>query len=538
MVREARVTSRVPNTQADFDKLAAQLNASGFFFTLAGGRVTELRVPGGLSALTVNLYRDIASRLQFARSAKDEPRYEVEELDGTGAYVAEYRREASDAGIWRKRKLRYLHILTARGTNSSAVPGRIVPEVVQSQGEIRLSSDGRPELVHVRDEVAVNGAQTALHAKNSFSLEAPEVGHPAEPRPDFALLIAKTERLAADEPYGGEAQVEALDDARIQGLTFDVIIKRLEALAKTNPTPARAATGSEPGAAGNRAKNEQGVAEESRLFTALAATFRKKPETVAAAMKKIHDGSAATNVLVDALGSSGSKTAHAALAELASKKTANGKLRSRAVYALARTSVPSEVSIDAMKAILTEDPFNVEALYGLGTYARRLRDARKPDAARAIGDFLIERLGAARTMSEQVAVLGAVTNSGYDPALPKLVPLLTDPREPVRASAVRALQSMQSPEIDGRIAERLASDKSSQVALSAIEAASVREPSDTLAKALTASAIHATDPRVRYRAVDLLIDWMPKRPDVRTTIARVAASDTEGRVRDRAKAAL
>ena len=43
---------------------------------------------------------------------------------------------------------------------------------------------------------------------------------------------------------------------------------------------------------------------------------------------------------------------------------------------------------------------------------------------------------------------------------------------------------------------------------------------------------------MRYRAVDLMIQWLRVRPALRETLVQVAAKDSEPQVRDRAQAAL
>src|SRR5262249_12807565 len=70
-VTDIKATSRVPDSQAEFDKVATQIGEAGCFFTLSGGRVSELRVPQGGAATVINVYRQIASALQFARTVRD-----------------------------------------------------------------------------------------------------------------------------------------------------------------------------------------------------------------------------------------------------------------------------------------------------------------------------------------------------------------------------------------------------------------------------------------------------------------------------------
>jgi hypothetical protein len=192
-----------------------------------------------------------------------------------------------------------------------------------------------------------------------------------------------------------------------------------------------------------------------------------------------------------------------------------------------------------LKATLSGDPFNAQALYGLGTYSRRLRDSGQTERANEIGEFLLDRFKLIKGPSQLMALLGAITNSGYAPALARITTYLA-PEQPeaVRVAAVRALQSMHTPEVDEILASRVESDGSSEVRISAMDAAKVREPTDVLARALGMAVTRAQDARVRYRAVEVIAAWMPTRSELRGTLEQVAETDTEERVRNRAKAAL
>src|SRR5688572_18919717 len=53
-IRDARVVSRAPGTQGEIEAAAAELRASGALVTLSGGRVSELRVPAGLSQMAAS----------------------------------------------------------------------------------------------------------------------------------------------------------------------------------------------------------------------------------------------------------------------------------------------------------------------------------------------------------------------------------------------------------------------------------------------------------------------------------------------------
>jgi hypothetical protein len=274
------------------------------------------------------------------------------------------------------------------------------------------------------------------------------------------------------------------------------------------------------------------------VFLALSALLRQKPSTVNEIVRAIRAKSPASFALADALGNASSPDAQKALVVLIDEKGLEPKLHGRLINALTRTPMPTAASVTALKSLLKKDSFNRRAIYGLGTYAFRLRDAGEAKRAAEIGEFLLERLSLAKVPVQQVTVLRGIANSGYTAALPKVVPYLGSREERVRVAAVRALQSMKDPEVDGILATRMKTDVSNDVRVSAIVAAQQREPSAVLSNGLSTAATDASDATVRFRAVELMTRWLSKRPDLRATLERVARQDGEVRVRDLAKAAL
>jgi len=482
------------------------------------------------------MYREIGSSLQFARSLRPADRYTAEEYDTTGQYVAEYTLDR-DQNLWHKRKSRYIAILAAKTAPLNA-PGQVAPEIDDSDGGVRLFPDGRLQSVDFRNTVALSGAQQPIRSTTAVALHAGPTQPAKQPAPDWAALMSAMPRTGADEPWGGGAPIESLDSARMKGMTFNKAVAELERLAKEKDGVVLSSVNGSPLDADAKAKREQQTQSESRVFIALAAIFREQPRTIPLAIQKIRAKSPAASLLVSALSSASSPEAQSALVELANAKTTEPALRTQVLAALARTPRPDRKSIDAMKALLKDDPFSEEGLLSLGTFSRRLRDAGSIDQANELGALLVNRLKAARFLSDRLTALRAITNSGYAPALPEVVPYLTDGEPAVRAAAVVALQSMNDPKVDDIIAQRMQSDSASDVRISALGAAKVREPTDVLAHAVEDAAVKAADPHVRYRAVELLAMWLSSRPDVRSTLEQVAKNDLELRIRDRAQGAL
>ena len=544
----AEITSRVPGSQAELDKIAKELRAIGDFVALSGGRVTELRFPRGQSPMATTVYRQVAAGLQFAHATAGAERYTATEYDTTGQYEAKYELLPDGSG-WSKKKLRYLGLLGAdHAPKGSPIP---VSPSTTSDGRVVLAGDGRPAVVSLHDQVTLNGAQMPVHSSVALELEQGADLPPPRDPPEWAPLLAATERVAASDPIATPTPTAALDSARVGELDFDGILARLEQIAKERESgrakqdQALATQDAETGQAQTapltpeeQTKHDAEVREDSRLFVALAALLRQKPETARRATQAIHRKSLATPVLMDALAAASTTEAQRALIALIHGHDLERKLRGHAINALARTPKPNALAIAALKELLRDEPFNRKAVYGLGTFSLALRDAGKAKEAAELGEFLLTELKSAQNPLDIVTVLRGIANSGYAGALGAVLPLLDDRRDRVRMAAVRALQSMQDPKADGLIAERIRHDTSDDVRISAVAAAEVREPNGDLASAVVKAGTDAADARVRYRAVELMIRWLPARPELRAALAQVASSDHESTVRDRAKAAL
>lgn len=527
---DAKVVNRVPGSRAELDRMTTELRRSGAFITLRGGLSTTLDVSPELSDMTMSTYRQLGAALQFAHARGDATKYSAEEYDATGKYLAEYQRSG---GVWQKRKASYSSLLGLQ-----ALPGSdgltITPHLFASSGEVRLSADGRPESVKVMDELGLKGATSPLRSK--VSLELTTRGVTADPGHDFEALRAATQRIASSEPLRRLADSHSLDDARIGNLDFETILAELEhrhAVRKDRTTQADDTTIRTTGAI-----DESEVQADSRRFMALAAIFRKDPGAIKKAEAQIRRKSVAAGDLLDALSSASTPEAQRSLVGLLGTKGIDKESRARVVFSLARLPEPTSDATRALRVVAEDEPFNSNALYGLGTHARLYRDAGKRAQAKEIGEFLVGRLRLADDSSTRSLVLRAIANSGYDGALPEVLAKLSNRDEDVRVAALRAVQSMLDPRVDELLARFLRTDSSEKARLSAIESAALREPSKPLVTALELAATEDGDPHVRYSSVELLGRWLPQRPELRAALETVARNDDEPKVRERAKALL
>jgi hypothetical protein len=530
-------SSRRSGPPSDLDKVADELRGARWAVVLAAGLVSELRLPRGMTPVAANVLREISAALQFARPTEPANEYSTEEFDAAGRYTADYRADADGGNrSWHKKKTRYVALLGKAAPPT--VPLDVFPDIAASDWSIRLSPEGRPESVTMREEVHVKGAQAPVSGVTTLSLEGRPAQDSSSDVATWESILSSTVRVAADEPYGPPPAPDALDDARIGGMTFEKVVAEFEREARDSATQHGTPDGGIDSPFGGQAMSEGGLARTSRLFEALSAMFRRHPETIDLAVKRIQSKSPATPMLVSALGSASSDAAQAALLKLAGSTSLDAETRARATTALVRTPRPDKASADALIARLAAHPFDETALYGIGTYSRRTRDAGQTTESRALGEVLLSKLSTASTPDTLILVLGGIANSGYSPALARIRAYLSDDREDVRAAATGALRSMDDPKADDVLADKIANDPSSKVRIRAIEAARVRQPTDGTVQALVQAASSATDPHVRYRAVELMAAWLSRRPEIRSTLERVAQADAEARVRDRAKVAL
>jgi HEAT repeat protein len=215
-----------------------------------------------------------------------------------------------------------------------------------------------------------------------------------------------------------------------------------------------------------------------------------------------------------------------------------GPIRLEAAFALVRTPRPTAPSLDALLAAVTDPLLHDYAVFGLGTFARRRREAgHGDDAGRAVAR-LIALLQASRSDNERNDVLHGIANSGDARAFASVEAFLAASDDSIRAAAVDAVRLMPNPEVEGIIVARMAATEAPEVRLAAVDAATLRDPTTPLVHAVETVATDASDSRSRVRAVHLLGKWLAERAEIRPILERVARSDDTQAVRQAAEASL
>jgi hypothetical protein len=531
-LRNPRLQAGSGGSDAQYAGLAKALERP-FLFTLASGRLAELRVPTGQQRFAVSIAQTAVAALQFSADEGTSERWTSREHDPTGTFVAAY--QAGPGGRFTKKKLRYQRFAMATGGDT---PLELMPKVVSSEGLMEIVA-GRIRKVAAREQVEVAVGQVSPPFVSQTTLALALVRE--EPRsapPAWEALAAAATSVTPESPYLEPPRDSDLDVARTGELTFAEALGLAEAQERD---PRRNETwgskNGEPVSAEEKAERQARLRQNARVFFSLMAWIRQEPKNLARAVKAIRKGSPAANVLLDALSSAGTPAAQAALVELMSDARLAPQRRKDAGLSLIRTKAATEETIRALEARLDDPLLSSHAIYGLGSIARRRREAGDARRSSEIVELLLRRLARAGSALEKVEFLRGIANAATPAALPALQRCLDEEKDDsVRRAAVDALALIQRPEIDPLIARYL--QEESRVRLAALDAARLREPSDVLAAGIDRVAREATDRQSRLESLRIMERWLARRPELKATLERLAASEPDEMVRRVAQAAL
>lgn len=524
------------DVRARFDVVVTELGRWSEL-TYDSGIATEARLPQDASVMSVGILRNLAAAFQFSpQPVAAKATWKAHEHDATGRYVAEYAR-GSAPGEFAKKKLHYEALILDEKLEAQIFPIKgAMPRFEMSKGEIHRER-GIPSRIHLEEELAtVLTSTTPLKSRTSLDLEIVS----REPAAAFerTSLDHATTLLKAEAPYIHASGRFDLDDAKIGGLSFDQIVSALETSAEQSKGIKLAETlNDEAVDTEDVAAGKAWMGRRNRFFTALAATFRKQPETIGRALAIVRSSSPASEALVSALGAAGTEDAQKGLLSLMADTKRSDKERKAAGFALVRTRVPTVFAARELERLLSDPYWKEYATYGLGTYARRLGEMGNTAELERIGKLLVQQLREAKGRPARLDALAGISNSGYPGALPAVRPFLRDGDPVIRSAAVIAIRLMKHSEVDALIIERLGNDTAAEVRVAAVQAARNREPSGTLGEALSQRALADENARVRMQALKLAIQWRDDLPGLSAALAQVAQREQDSTIRRLAGAA-
>ncbi len=476
------------------------------------------------SALVLGVRRWLGAALQPPPRGP-EASWTAEEADATGRYTVRYGATGA-AGVFQRKKLGYL--APAMGA-SPAASAASMPSVIvdSSQGTLRLADSGAVDSLDV-DEVLHTTASQMLPVRSTSHLVLRTVSSEHLGVAALHAVRAQAEGVRPFDP-ASEARASrespAVDDARIAGRSLPEILTAFRQV-QDAPKPA------------DEAARKQRERQRADLFAALTALARRHPDTVAELAGRIEAGDELAAPMIDALGAAGTPEAHRVLGRVLAANRLDPVRLKIAALALSRTQHPTAESIEGLRSLLDVPALRTQAMYGLGTSVRRLREAGDEPRAEQILQIILDRLQRTRDPLVIVTALRAIANSGHEKAFSAVEHHLASADSEVRGAAAEALQLMPDPRVDAKLAARIADDSVIEVRVAALRAARLRTPSPLIEKAVIQSARTDATPAVRLGAVRALERWMLARPSLRPVLEDIAAHETHDSVRAEARSAL
>jgi len=520
---------------------AEQDLAKPVWIELRSGVVDKERFPAGLSAAAVAAHRTLAAALQLPIHAPESKQWQASEYDSTGRYTASYAFPAGQDSAPKlaisKHKVQFDELLTTGKINA---PTRLslVPKVIKSELSLELK-DGTLTAARGEEQLESSVMGAPLQSHSNLSLVLKSTHESSDTEAARAALLASTVALEPSVAYGQAPDRNRFDALRIEGQTFESVLKLLEQRSKdSHPEDLVGSKNGQtvPDAVQDARKDR--LAKDLGAFTTLAALLRKDPQNVVKASAAIAAKSPALTELVDGLASAGTGEAQAALCDLILDTKQPLQLRASAATGLIRGEHPSAQALVTMH-VLTLDPDLADfGVFGLGTASRHLREDGNVAEADKLAEQLAALLRGAKDDTVRIRALRGIANSAYAGAIPSVKPELKAKDATVRSAAIEALRLIKTPAADALVAETLTSETSNAVLAAAIRVAASRPPSETLEKALHKTALEGDDDGTRQQAVELLANWLPQRQNLRATLEQVAQKDPQPRIRDVALAAL
>lgn len=471
------------------------------------GRFLGARVEPGVPSFVARLWTALGEYLQILR-AGDGERWQTEESDAAGHYLAGYERHGAES--LNKRKLQYT--ATAKATSY---------EVQASSAEIGLDDDGRlvsfglAETLRARAGRGAHNPLPDFESETTLDLTRTAVGSAADRLAD--LLAQNARAVPAAQIQRSEGQ-QARDRSLIGG--FDLA----EALSDIAPFSK---------AGGSREERTRA----GRAFVALVALLREDPQALAAVRANLQKAGPLTTTLLAALRDAGSADAQRMLVEMASVGSPLAAAqRLEASRALSLVAAPDADTVQALRGLRADVDVAAQASYGLGSALHRL-DGQDPALAAEVRADLVTQLGAAQSPADKTLALGALGNAG-DPATLDAIGAYEDSADPsVRAAVAQAVRRIPGSDADETLAT-LCQDGTTAVRFSAVQAIGERASSPALITAVSALAVNEPDLRVRAGAVNDLARWAPGAPAADEALTTVASRDPNADLRNVAANAL
>lgn len=538
-LRDPVVTTTLPVGNEEFASHQAQLRVPFGVQFDEQGKLVELLFGDEPSGLVNGIRQLLASSTQEAVLSNRDSWVSLG-VDGTGTYEVRYAKDAA-AGAFRRQRLRYL--TPSRDDSQGVLSARVarsVPTVEESDGEAAFFEDGVLRRLKWTERVSLSGKNLLpVQAVTKLTLEdasrsALSAGDLQSKREQ--LRTARAERLGIQTT---EAHDRRLDEAKLAGRTFSELIAALRALPPVGESATQDSAAQDSQSAADHDPAEAAVEDRrAELHAALQAYLRLHTDGVPAVLRLVQAKDPLGPVLLGALGAAGTPEALSALMKVLRAQAVDRSWLRVAAIALSRTPRPSADTVATLEFLLEQDDLRTQAVYGLGTSVRQLRELGQPDVAQKALGVVLARLAAAKDVLTLVTCLRAVANSGDAGAFEQVKPHFSSEFEQVRAASMDAIRLMPGEAVDAVLAQVLTTDPTKKVRMAAARSLNLRKPTPVSQQAAVKAVREDVSEHVRWAALTVLVKWLPERPELAEVLRAVVASEKQETIRAGAERAL
>ena len=489
------------------------------------GLLEAFYLPERTTPFAAGIWRTVVTSLQFRASAAAHAvpaRPTVYDSNGDTEVSSSQLSTASAADTtWEKKKLKYTRGLLADHPAIN-IMGAPTPELVRATGEMALAK-GVISRLHITDAVryAISG-QGTLSGTTDIKLELtrkiPQADVPTLPTTGVLML-------AVGEPFNAPLPLDAMDAARMEGLTFEDIVRNLKARAE-DPRRQHLVASRNDQMADSAAQQagEAWTADWSRYFSALPAFFRQQPQTLKRAEKEILSGSPAARSFLGGLSATGTEAAQAVLLKLVDHPKASEAIRESAVRNVIQSRTPGAEVVAFVRNLHSHPHFSHYAPFAMGTVARKLRQDGNDDIATELVDELMSQLAEPSKSTIRLNVLMGIANSGHPSAFAAVQPLLESKSETERAAAIEAMRLMPLGRVDELYIRFMneSNEPSFRVRMAAVTSSGLRSVHAGLKQALLKVATEDSDIEIKKAARRVLFNWLDDVPGLREELERLS----------------
>ncbi len=520
------------NDTQQAEAVRSDLEREVFALVSPQGKIHSVLLDPSTGELAQSYTRAILALTQFVfpmEKITEGAEWEVQEEDTSGRYLATYRICEKETDIPKaslksfcKKKIRYIEETQRSKTGPIELPKKIIPE-----GEFvalfDFASGGLSSLKGSESQTILIQDKEVGQVTNTFhiALLRKEIMKSSEGVSLKSLFSTREKATRAVPLYvkpSPEKAEASIHERELGEATLESLLVELK----------KAESSSDP--------NFNATALYLK-FKSLIYLHPESCKTLGKVLSRAGAKSLTMSLLPKALSTIGHPEAQAALVKAIRAHSKDKNALFTLLNPLATVSEPTEEAEEALRelAFKSGDP-EIEAMaqLALGAQARRI-GLFAPERARKIIDRFIDELKRPSSPEMTKQLLLALGNAGSSRALPEISKLATNPSPDLRATALRALRFIDSPQAETMLLEALRSDNDISVRVAAADALGYREITEASFKAQKQIFLKDSNVSVRLKVLENLWKAEQAFPEVRRLVKKAASEDPSEDIRKAAR---